>query len=83
MVRQGRPYLGLNTRQVSQELGGHSVQCISGPLTEPVNGGAVDQAGELAQALPELPSHRAEAQHHVQVALHLQGRGASDYRQKV
>ena len=77
MVSQGRPYLGLNTWQVSQELGGHSVQGVSGPLAEPVNGGAVDQAGELAQALPELPSHWAEAQHHVQVTLHLQGTGAS------
>ncbi len=64
-------YFDINPWEVSQELGGDSVQGIPGPLAEPINGGAVHQAGELAQPLPELPSHRAEAQHHVQVALHL------------
>ena len=64
-------YLGINARQICQELGGHSMQGISRPLTEPVNGGTVDQAGELTQPLPELPTHWAETQHHVQVMLHL------------
>ena len=67
-------YFGINAWEISQELGGHSVQGIPGPLAEPVNGGAVDQAGELAQPLSELSSHRAEAQHHVQVALYLHGK---------
>ena len=64
-------YFGIDPWEVSQELGGHSVQSIPGPLAEPVNGGAIHQAGELAQPLSKLPAHRAEAQHHVQVALHL------------
>lgn len=41
-------YLGIDTRQVCQELSGDSVEGIPRPLAEPVNGGAVDQAGELA-----------------------------------
>jgi hypothetical protein len=69
-------YFGVDPWKVSQELGGHSVQGIPGPLAEPVNGGAVHQAGELAQPFSEVPSHWAEAQHHVQVALHLHGKSA-------
>lgn len=57
--------LGIYTRQVCQEVVSHSVQSIPRPLTEPVNGGAVDQTGELAQPLPEVSSYKAEAQHHV------------------
>ncbi|KAA6425813.1 MAG: hypothetical protein FRX49_04188 [Trebouxia sp. A1-2] len=63
-VDELQAYFGINAWEISQELGGHSVQGIPGPLAEPVNGGAVDQAGELAQPLSELSSHRAEAQHH-------------------
>ena len=63
--------LGINSWQVCQKLCGNSLQGVPGPLTEPVNSSAVDQARELAQPLSELTAHRAEAQHHVQVALHL------------
>ncbi len=71
-------YFGIHPWEVSQELGGDSVQGIPGPLAEPVNGGAVHQAGELAQPLSELPSHRAEAQHHMQVALHLHAKSVQN-----
>lgn len=39
-----------------EELGGNTLQGIGRPLTEPVNGAAVYQAGELAKASP-APSH--------------------------
>lgn len=35
-----------------EELGGHTLEGIAGPLTEPVNGAAVDKGGELAQPRP-------------------------------
>ena len=38
---------------------------------EPVEGGAVDERRELAGADAEAVSHRAEAQHHMQVLAHL------------
>lgn len=39
-----------------EELGGDTLEGVGGPLTEPVNGAAVHQAGELAQAGP-APIH--------------------------
>ena len=35
-----------------EELGGHTLEGIAGPLTKPVNGAAVDKGGKLAQPCP-------------------------------
>jgi len=41
-----------------------------GPVIVPVNGGAVDERGVEATALPELAAHGTHGQNEVEVALH-------------
>ena len=45
---------------VSEEVHGDAAERFHGPLTEPVNGAAVDKRGEHAKALTEGIANRAE-----------------------
>jgi hypothetical protein len=47
---------------------GNRLQCLEGPLAEPVNGAAVDEGREHAQPLPESISDWTHREHEVQLA---------------
>lgn len=67
-ARQLGTHLGRDDTRLLAELpSGHLVQRVGRPLREPVDGGAVDEAREHAAALAEGITHRAEAQHNMQV----------------
>ena len=52
---------------LSQELAGYSVQGLLWPSGEPVDGGIVDQAGEVAAASSQCVPDRRHAEHNVQI----------------
>lgn len=47
--------------------GKHLLESFRRPIREPVDGAAIGQGWQLAQSLPESLSHRAHAQHNVQL----------------
>jgi hypothetical protein len=53
-----------------QQLAGHLEEGVAGPLREPVDGGAVDQAREHAAALAKRVSNWREADDNVQICAH-------------
>mmetsp|Transcript_5846 Transcript_5846/g.17896 ORF Transcript_5846/g.17896 Transcript_5846/m.17896 type:complete len:323 (+) Transcript_5846:1383-2351(+) len=58
----------IHARQVGKERLCDGQQCVLGPRGEPVDGRAVDERRELAQAVAERVADRRERQHDVQVA---------------
>ena len=53
---------------LSQELTSHCLQSLLGPGSEPVDGGVVDQPGEVPAACLEDLANGGHAQYNVQVA---------------
>eukprot|EP00976_Prorocentrum_cordatum_P110560 1195219-Prorocentrum_minimum.AAC.1 len=69
--------------QPFEEDGGDGVQRVLRPRAEPVDGHARDERGKLPQTRANRLPHRREAQHAVQVALHLYiGKKACRARQR-
>lgn len=66
------PHIVGDIRHVGQEPLCHAEQCLMRPAMEPIQLGAVDKGRELTGPDAELVTHRAEAQHNVQVAPDLQ-----------
>mmetsp|Transcript_13243 Transcript_13243/g.37393 ORF Transcript_13243/g.37393 Transcript_13243/m.37393 type:complete len:219 (+) Transcript_13243:4609-5265(+) len=59
----------LGHRDIAHKLGGNRLQRLGGPLGKPVDGAAVDQRGELSEAVTEGVADGAQADRHVQVLL--------------
>ena len=59
--------IGSQLTYLSKEVASHSVQSLLRPGSEPVNGGIVDQAGEVTAASPQCVPYWWHAQHNVEV----------------
>ena len=54
----------------AEEAAADGEQCLLRPVVVPVDGAAVDQAGELPRARAEALPHGGHSHHHVQVVAH-------------
>jgi len=73
----------LNVLVLGQELVGHSREGICRPLMEPINGTAIDQAGETAQSISECCANWRHGDDDVQVLAALIHVPGEDFRRPV